>query len=141
MGNRLVTYIEFEQLDYLDQCLSWFKESDYFYIALSLIIEGFIKVGRLEEAHQLLNHSQNLFNDFPTTNEPRRIELYFHYAHALYHCAQNEYEEGLQELLDVASKASELGKIKRFKHCLQIFWKSKNHTTNEIENKFMELLA
>ncbi|XRG78695.1 hypothetical protein V5E38_23670 [Rossellomorea sp. GAMAL-10_SWC] len=130
----------------MDQCLSWYKESDYFYIALPLIIEGYVKVGRLEEAKELLNHSQHLFIDFPTTKEPRRkIELYlylhFHYAQALYQCAQNEFEEGLQELLYVVNKAYKLGNLKRFKQCLQIFWKYKNHTTNEIENKFMELLA
>ncbi len=98
MANRLITFIEFGQLNYLDQCLSWFKESDYFYIALPLIIEGFVKVGRLEEAHQLLNHSQNLFNDFPTTNEPRRIELYlhFHYAHALYHWHKMNMKKGFR---------------------------------------------
>ncbi|KQL36275.1 hypothetical protein AN960_16790 [Bacillus sp. FJAT-25509] len=48
-GNRLVTYIEFGQLEYLDQYLAWYEGRDYIFMGLPFMLEGFVKLGRLED--------------------------------------------------------------------------------------------
>jgi transcriptional regulator with XRE-family HTH domain len=141
-GNFFETHIEFGNLEYLDQFLSWAEERDDFFVALPRILEGFVKLGRIEDAHQLLNRFQHIFEEIPTREDPYRLKMYLHfrYAIALYRCARNEIEEGLNELLDVANKAYEIGILERFKKCLQIYWEYKDHTSLEHEKKYMQLL-
>ncbi|MEH7609793.1 MULTISPECIES: hypothetical protein [Bacillaceae] len=60
---------------------------------------------------------------------------------ALYHCAQNKFDEGLHELLDVANRAYEFEHLQRFKQCLQMYWKFKSQINIEHEKKFIQLLT
>ncbi|PEJ60840.1 hypothetical protein CN692_01765 [Bacillus sp. AFS002410] len=143
LGNRLITYMEFERLEYLDQFISWYEGSHYIFLGLPYMLEGLLKTARIEDARHLLNRFQHIIKELPNSDQPSRIRSYLHFrhAHALYRCARNELNEGLHELLDVANKALELGNLSRFKKCLQSYWNYKNHITIEHEKKFTQLLS
>ncbi|PEK98870.1 hypothetical protein [Bacillus sp. AFS017336] len=140
VGNRLITYIEFGHLEYVDQFISWSERCDYVYLVIPYMLEGLVKSARLEDARNLLNRFQHIIKELP--NQPHNYKSYLHFrhAHALYRCARNETNEGLHELLDVANKAFELGNLNRFKKCLQIYWEYRDHTNAEHEKKYLELL-
>jgi hypothetical protein len=142
-GNRLEVYIKLGHLEYVEQYLSWLESGHDVYKGLPIVLEEFVNSGRLEDARQLLNRYQHLFEEIPSSKEPFRLKMYlhFHYTLALYLCARNEMEEGLHKLLDVANKAFELGNLDRFKQCLQIIWKYKFQSKIEHEKKYLQLLT
>jgi len=143
IGNRFITYINYEKFDCLDQYLSWAEGRNDLYISLPHILEGLVKSERIEDAGLLLNRHQQIFEKVPPNNELRKMKVYLHFRYAvgLYLCARNQIEEGLHELLDVANKAHEFGYLKRFKKCIQVYWKYKYHVNDEHELKFMHLLS
>ncbi|PFH85837.1 hypothetical protein [Bacillus sp. AFS088145] len=126
----------------MDEYLSWAEIREDFYISFTYILEVLVKLERTAKVEQLLNRYQHIFEEFPTKNEVFKVEMYLHYLYALalYRCARNELEEGLDELLNVANKAYELGFLKRFKECIQFYWEHRDYINTEHEKKYMELL-
>ena len=71
----------------------------------------------------------------------QKMNLDFRYAHALYKCETLLLPEGLNELLNVAYAANQMGNVERFKKCLLVYWKYRDHATPDQRNKYIQLLS
>ncbi|WP_335480766.1 hypothetical protein [Gottfriedia acidiceleris] len=65
----------------------------------------------------------------------------FRYAYAFYQCESSQLPKGLDELLDVACTANQIGNLERFNKCLLIYWRYKDHATSDQINKYIQLLS
>ncbi|WP_158095033.1 helix-turn-helix domain-containing protein [Gottfriedia luciferensis] len=143
IGNRLVTYIDFGQLDYVDEYFNWLKDRNDIFAGLPRVLEAFVKLSRLEDAKQLITKYQHIINEMAKSNVSsykQQMYLRFRYAYALYLFECNRISEGLDEVLNVAFNSKKIGIIERFKQCLLIYWKHREHVTSKHEEIYLKLL-
>jgi transcriptional regulator with XRE-family HTH domain len=142
-GNRFAAYLDFGQLEYADEYLAWLEDREDTYVGLPKVLEAYVHLNRLEDAQQLLEWYQHIIADLAVNKEPwlkQKMHLDFRYAHALYQCEKHFLPEGLDELLEVAYTANQIGNVDRFKKCLLVYWKYRHHATPHQKNKYIQLL-
>ncbi|MEH7378159.1 MULTISPECIES: helix-turn-helix domain-containing protein [Bacillaceae] len=143
VGNRFVAYLDFDQLDYVDDYLNWLEGRDDIFAGLPRVLEAYVRLNRLEDAERLLDKYKHIIIEMASCNEPsfkQQLYLRFRYAFALYLFACNRFSEGLFEVLEVAFTAKKIGIAERFKQCLQIYWKYRDYVTSKHEGMYMNLL-
>jgi transcriptional regulator with XRE-family HTH domain len=143
-GNRFAAYLDFGYLEYADEYLTWLEEREDTYVGLPKVLEAFVHLNRLEDANRLLNWYKHIIDDLAVGGEQwlkEKVHLDFRYAHALYQCETLSLPEGLDELLNVANKANQIGNVERFKKCLLVYWKYRHHATPDQKNKYIQLLS
>lgn len=144
VGNRYVALLDFGQLEYLDEYLSWLENRDDIYAGLPRILESYVRLNRLEDAKRLIERLKHVIDDMAISNEPwlkEKMYLDFRYAHALFQCKCNHFEKGLIELLEVAALSNRIGNIERFKKCLLAFWQYRSYAAPHHEEKYTQLLS
>ncbi|MCP3740277.1 helix-turn-helix domain-containing protein [Rossellomorea sp. BNER] len=143
-GNRLAAFLDFGHLEYADEYLAWLEGREDTYIGLPKVLEAYVHLNRIEDAKQLLDWYQHIIDDMAVSKETwlkQKMYLDFRYAHALYQCKTLILPEGLNELLNVAYTANQIGNVERFKKCLFIYWKYRHHATPDQKNKYIQLLG
>lgn len=144
IGNRLASYLDYGQLEYVDQYLNWLEDREDVYVGLPKVLEAFIRLNRLDDAKRILDLYQHTIDELIIDAEPwlkQKVHLDFRYAHAYYQCESLQLQKGLDELLDVAYTANQIGNLERFNKCLLIYWRFKNHATSDQINKYIQLLS
>ncbi|WP_201714129.1 helix-turn-helix domain-containing protein [Rossellomorea arthrocnemi] len=143
-GNRFAAYLDFGHLEYADEYLTWLEDRDDLYVGLPKVLEAYVQLKRIEDAKRLLDWYQHILDDMPIGGElwlKQKVNLDFRYAYALYQCETLLLPEGLDELLNVANTANQIGNIERFKKCLLIYWRYRHHATDDQRNKYIQLLG
>jgi len=143
-GNRFAAYLDFGHLEYADEYLSWLEGREDTYVGLPKVLEAYVQLNRIEDAKRLLEWYQHIISDMAVGVElwlKQKVNLDFRYAYALYQCETLLLPEGLDELLNVANTANQIGNIERFKKCLLIYWKYRHHATDDQRNKYIQLLG
>jgi transcriptional regulator with XRE-family HTH domain len=143
-GNRYVALLDFGKIEYVDEYLSWLENRDDIYAGLPRILESYVRLNRLEDAHRLITRFKHVINDMATSKEPwlkEKMYLDFRYAYALFQCKCNQFEIGLIELLEVAALSNKIGNMARFKKCLLAFWEYRFYATPQHEEKYTQLLS
>ncbi|MGG3912546.1 helix-turn-helix domain-containing protein [Rossellomorea vietnamensis] len=144
VGNRYVALLDFGQLEYVDEYLSWLEIRDDIYAGLPRIFETYIQLNRLEDAKKLIDRFKHVIRDMSVSKEPWLKEkryLDFRYAHALFQCKNSKYDEGLNELLEVADSSMKIGNIERLKKCLVAFWLYRAYATPQHDEKYCKILS
>ncbi|TCP31772.1 hypothetical protein EV207_102265 [Scopulibacillus darangshiensis] len=141
-GNRFVALLDFGRLECVDDYLAWLDNRNDIFVGLPRLLEAYAKLRRFDDASKLLKKYHDAIDDMVKSQEPykQQMYLYFRYAHALYLCMTNHTTEGLNELLDVAALASQIGNIERLKQCLLVYWEYREQTTPELESRYRQLL-
>jgi hypothetical protein len=143
-GNRFAAFLDFGQLEYADEYLTWLEDREDLYVGLPKVLEAYVHLNRLEDAKQLLDWYKHIIDDSAVKNDlwlERKLDLDFRYAQALYQCETLLLPEGLNELLDVAYASNQIGNVERFKKCLLIYWEYRHHATFEQMDKYIQLLS
>ena len=143
VGNRYIPLLDFGQLECVDDYLIWLEDREDIYVGLPRVLETFVQLNRLEDATHLLEKFQYVINDMTVSKESwhkQKMYLNFLYAHALYQCKKEKFPLGLNELLDVAFSANQIGNVKRLQKCLLEYWRYRHLATPEQEDKYIELL-
>lgn len=143
VGNRYVTLIVFGKLAYVDDYYNWLKNRDDVYAGLARVIETYVKLGRLDDATNVIARHQNEIDDMSKSSNLFKQHLYldYCYAHALLKCETNSFNEGLNELIDVAMKVKNSGIHEKFKQCLLAIWQYREYLTPPLEEKYLNLLT
>jgi transcriptional regulator with XRE-family HTH domain len=144
VGNRYVALLDFGQLEYVDEYLSWLENRDDIYAGLPRILESYVRLNRLDEAKGLLDRFKLVIDDLAISKEPwlkEKMYLDFRYANALLHCKCKQFERGLMELLEVAALSNRIGNIERFKKCLLAFWQYRFYAAPQHEEIYTQLLS
>jgi transcriptional regulator with XRE-family HTH domain len=144
VGNRYVALLDFGQLEYADDYLTWLENRDDMYVGLPRIMEAYIRLDRLEDAKKLMKKFNHVIDDMAVSKEPwlkEKMYLDFLYANALFQCKSNQIEKGLNELLEVADSSIRIGNVERFKKCLLTFWKYRCYATSQHEERYSKLLS
>ena len=143
VGNRFVAFLDFDQLEYVDDYLEWLEGRDDIFAGLPRVLEAFVRLNRLDDAEQLLDKYKHIIIEMAASTEPsykQQMYLRFRYAYSLYLFACKRFSEGLFEVLEVAFTAKKIGIAERFKQCLQIYWKYRDYVTSKHEGLYMNLL-
>ncbi|WP_436373363.1 helix-turn-helix domain-containing protein [Cytobacillus sp. BC1816] len=143
VGNRFVALLDFGQLQYVDEYLSWLEHRDDIYAGLPRILESYIQLNRLGDSKRLIERFNHVIKDMAISKEPwLKEKMYwdFRYAHALLQCKCNQFEKGLMDLLEVAATSNKIGNIERFKKCLLAFWQYRIYADALHEEKYTQLL-
>ncbi|WP_057914689.1 helix-turn-helix domain-containing protein [Peribacillus muralis] len=143
-GNRFAAFLEFGKLEYADEYFAWLEDREDMYVGLPKVLEAYVHLDRMDDAKKLLNWYQHIIDDLVVSKEPwikQKMYLDFRYAHALYQCKTHIFPEGLNELLNVAYTANQIGNVERFKKCLLVYWKYSYHATPDQRNKYIQLLS
>ncbi|WP_088014057.1 helix-turn-helix domain-containing protein [Gottfriedia acidiceleris] len=143
-GNRFASYLDYGYLEYVDQYLTWLEDREDVYVGLPKVIEAYIQLNRLDDAKRILDLYQHTIDELSVNGETwlkQKVSLEFRYAHALYWCESLQVQKGLDELLDVAYTANQIGNLERFNKCLRIYWRFKNHANSDQINKYIQLLS
>jgi hypothetical protein len=143
-GNRYVALLDFGQLEYVDEYLSWLETRDDIYAGLPRILESYVQLNRLEDPKRIIERFNHVIKDMAISKEPwLKEKLYwdFRYAHALLQCKCNQFEKGLMELLEVAATSNKRGNFERFKKCLLAFWQYRFYADALHEEKYTQLLS
>ncbi|MFF2877566.1 helix-turn-helix domain-containing protein [Gottfriedia sp. NPDC057991] len=143
-GNRLASYLDYGQLEYVDQYLSWLENREDVYVGLPKVLEAFIRLNRLDDAKRILDLYHHTIEELIIDAEPwlkQKVHLDFRYAYAFYQCESLQLPNGLNELLDVAYTANQIGNLERFNKCLLIYWRYKDYATSDQINKYIQLLS
>jgi len=144
IGNRFASYLDYGQLEYVDQYLNWLEDREDVYVGLPKVLEAFIHLNRLDDAKKILVLYKHTIDELAVDVEPwikQKMHLDFRYAYAFYQCESLQLPNGLDELLDVAFTANKIGNLERFNKCLLIYWRYKQHATSEQINKYIQLLS
>jgi transcriptional regulator with XRE-family HTH domain len=144
VGNRYVALLDFGQLEYVDEYLSWLESRDDMYVGFPRILESYVRLNRLEDAKRLIKRFKHVIADLAISKDPwlkEKMYLDFRYAYALFQCKCNQFEQGLNELLEVADSSNRIGNVTRLKKCLLVFWKYRFYATLEHEEKYTQLLS
>jgi transcriptional regulator with XRE-family HTH domain len=144
VGNRYVALLDFGQFEYVDEYLCWLENRDDIYAGLPRIFETYVQINRIEDAKNLIERFKHVIHDMAVSKDPWLKEkryLDFRYAHALFQCKCNQYDEGLNELLEVADSSMRIGNIERFKKCLLTFWKYRLFATPQHDRKYSQILS
>ncbi|MEK5393491.1 hypothetical protein NSQ59_24595 [Margalitia sp. FSL K6-0131] len=143
IGNRFCAFLDFGHFDYADKYLSWLEGRDDMFAGLPRVLEAYVHLHRLEDVEQLLDRFQEIIKDWAANIHPHQKQMYlrFRYAYAMYYFACKRYSEGLDEVLDVAYAAKEIGITERFKQCLLIYWEYRFFATVEHAERYKKLLS
>jgi len=143
IGNRFVARIDFGELQYADEYYEWLKDREDLSVGLPRIIEAYVKLGKFECACQLLKrHEKEIFEMANSSNlYQQQLYLDYCYATALLKCEIEDYENGLNELIDVAIKVKNAGILEKFKKCLLAIWHYRGHLTDGLDGKYMQMLS
>ncbi|PEJ57945.1 hypothetical protein CN692_10650 [Bacillus sp. AFS002410] len=144
IGNRFAVFLVFGQLEYADEYLAWLKDREDVYVGLPKVLEAYVHLNRIEDAKNLLDWYQHTIYDMAASKDSwlnQKMNLDFRYAYALYQCKSKLLPEGLNELLDVAYIANQIGNVERFKKCLLVYWKYRLYATSDQSNKYIQLLS
>ncbi|WP_163099055.1 helix-turn-helix domain-containing protein [Peribacillus alkalitolerans] len=144
VGNRYVALLDLGQVEYADEYLSWLENRDDMYVGLPRILETYIQLNRLDDVNRLIKRFKHVIEDMAKSKEPwlkGKMYLDYCYAYALFQCKCNQFEEGLNELLEVADSSNRIGNVARLKKCLLAFWKYRFHATLQHEVKYTQLLS
>ncbi|WP_179865608.1 helix-turn-helix domain-containing protein [Bacillus sp. AFS017336] len=144
VGNRYIALLDFGQLDYSDDYLYWLKDREDIYVGLPRVLEAYVLLNRLDDAKRLLDSYRHSIDEITESKDLRlkqKIYLDFHYAFALYQCKSKLLPDGLDELLEVAYSATQLGNLEKLKKCLLVYWEFRDHVTEDQRNKYIELLS
>ncbi|MFB7140380.1 helix-turn-helix domain-containing protein [Gottfriedia sp. NPDC056225] len=144
IGNRLASYLDFGYLEYVDQYLTWLEDREDVHIGLPKVLEAYIHLNRLEDAKKILDLYKHKINELDESVESwlkQKVYLEFRYAYALFQCESLQFPNGLDELLDVAYVANQIGNLERFNKCLLVYWRYKHHATSNQINKYIQLLS
>ncbi|TDL75725.1 hypothetical protein E2R56_08045 [Rhodococcus qingshengii] len=141
-GNRLVALLDYGHLEYADDYLIWLEKRDDIYVGLPRLLEAFVELKRLDDAETLLNRFKHVFDDISVIEDSFKQQAYlrFRFALSMYLCIIQRFQEGMNEVLDVAYSASKIGNMEMLKRCLWLFWTYRNHVTVEQEEKYKQLL-
>ncbi|MGD6853898.1 helix-turn-helix domain-containing protein [Bacillus infantis] len=143
-GNRFVALLDFGQLEYVDEYLSWLETRDDIYAGLPRILESYVQLNRLEDAKRIIERFNHVIKDMAISKEPwLKEKMYwdFRYAHALLLCKCSQYDKGLMELIEVAATSNKIGNFERFKKCLLAFWQYRFYADALHEEKYTQLLS
>ncbi|WP_088042658.1 helix-turn-helix transcriptional regulator [Bacillus sp. EAC] len=142
IGNRFVALIDFGQLHYADEYYNWLKTRDDVHVGLPRILESYVKLGRIENAKELIKHHEKEINEMAISSNLFTQQLYFDYCFALslLKCEERSFIEGLNDLIEVANKVKNVGIFEKFKQCLLAIWHYKEYLTPELEEKYLHLL-
>lgn len=143
VGNRYAALLDFGKLDYVDEYLSWLEKRDDVYAGLPRIFETYVLLNRIEDAKNLMERFSHVIQDMAVSKEPWLKEkryLDFRYAFALFQCKSNQYDRGLNVLLEVAESSMRIGNIERFKKCLLAFWEYRTYATPQHDENYCLLL-
>lgn len=141
-GNRFAAFLDFGKLEYAGEYHAWLEDREDMYVGLPKVLEAYVHLNQLEDAKRLLD--KHSIDDMVVKNDiwlMQKMYLDFRYAHALYKCETLLLPEGLNELLNVAYAANQIGNLERFKKCLLIYWKYRHHSTPDQRNKYIQLLS
>jgi hypothetical protein len=143
VGNRYVTLIVFGKLSYVDDYYNWLKNRDDVYAGLARVIETYVKLGRFDDAYHVVASHQNEIEEMSKSTNMfiQHSYLDYCYAYALLKCETNKATEGLNDLIDVALKVKNSGIQEKFNECLLAIWHYKEYLTQELEDKYLQLLA
>ncbi|MGG0175788.1 helix-turn-helix domain-containing protein [Gottfriedia acidiceleris] len=143
IGNRLVAYLDFGHLDYVDEYFNWLKDREDFFAGIPRVLDAYVKLSRLEDAKQLIKGHYNKIEEMATNSDysfKKQMFLRFRYTYALFLFECNRYTEGFDVLLDVASKFRKVRMIDRFKQCLIVYWKNRDNISTKHEEIYLRLL-
>ncbi|MFB7140756.1 helix-turn-helix domain-containing protein [Gottfriedia sp. NPDC056225] len=143
IGNRFVALIDFGELNYVDEYRNWLRNRTDQFVGIPRILEAYVKLGRLEDATDIIYHHENEMIKLKLSSTLNQQNLYLDYCYAfsLYKCERKEYTAGLNELIDVAERAKNIGIFEKFKQCLIAIWKYRNYMTPELEQRYIKLLS
>ncbi|MFD9625493.1 helix-turn-helix domain-containing protein [Peribacillus muralis] len=142
VGNRFVIHLDLGFTQYVDSYLDWLKGRDDFYVGMPRVLEAYVKSGRIAEAKAFIEEYRHMIDEMATSKDPfkQHIYLYFRYTFAMYECTIGNFLDGLDEILDVAYIADNIGNNERFKKCLLLFWEFRKEADMELEEKYLRIL-
>lgn len=140
-GNRYCAYLDFGQLQFVDEYLSWLEGRDDMFAGLPRVLEAYVKLSRFQDVENLLNRYQHIIQEWAASNQPYQKQMYlrFRYTYALYLFGRKRYSEGLFELLDVAYRSNKLGVSERFHQCLLMYWQYRDYATVKHEEMYIKM--
>ncbi|UNT71680.1 helix-turn-helix transcriptional regulator (plasmid) [Bacillus sp. N447-1] len=144
VGNRYVALLDFGEFEYADEYLSWLENRDDIYVGLPRILEAYVHLDRLKDAKKLIERFKYVIEDMAVSKEPwlkEKMYLNYRYSYALFQCESNQFESGINELLEVADLSTRIGNIEKFKKCLSAFWKYRFYATSQHKEKYTHLLS
>ncbi|MGG1674314.1 helix-turn-helix domain-containing protein [Neobacillus sp. NRS-1170] len=143
VGNRLVALLDYGYLEYADEYLTWLENRADIHIGLPRLLEAYVELNRLDDVKSLLKRFEPVIEEI-SLNEGSIIQqanLRFRYALSLYLFKRNQFQEGLNKLLDVAYSANLIGNIEMLKRCMLLFWTFRSHVTDKQEVVYKQLLS
>ncbi|MEH7484609.1 hypothetical protein V7157_26770, partial [Neobacillus drentensis] len=142
VGNRLVALLDYDFLEYADEYLIWLENRDDIFMGLPRLLEAFVELNRLEDAETLLKRYKPVIDEISVSKEffKRQAYLRYRYALSLYLCKCRRFQEGINELLEVANSAKKIGNMEMLKRCFLVFWTYRDHMTIEQDVKYKQLL-
>ncbi|WP_045516617.1 helix-turn-helix domain-containing protein [Neobacillus niacini] len=142
VGNRLVALLDYDFLEYVDEYLIWLENRDDIYMGLPRLLETYVELDRLDNAETLLKRFKPVIDDISVSKEFFKQQAYLRYRYALslYLCKCKCFQEGMNELLEVANSAKKIGNMEMLKRCFFVFWTYRDHVTIEQDVKYKQLL-
>lgn len=143
IGNRFVARIDFGEVEHVDEYYEWLKTRDDLYVGLPRILESYVKLGRFESALRLiLSHEKEITEMAKSPNLfQQQLYLDYCYANALLKCESEEYNDGINELIEVARTVKNAGIFEKFKKCLLAIWHYRTYLTDELNLKYIQMLS
>ncbi len=143
VGNRFVAHIDFGNLHVVDSYFNWLLNRDDFYVGIPRIIESYVKLGRLEEAENFIEKYDEEIVELSNSPDLFKQHLYLDscYAIGLLKCEENKINEGLDEILNVALKVKNSEIHERFQKCLLAIWHYRDFLSEELEEKYIQILS
>jgi hypothetical protein len=141
-GNRLLLFIQAGQTSYIDELISLWDAKGKVYLALSKILEAYVKTGELEKAGQFLLRFAQDVKKLEAAPNPlmAKLLLRFRQIHAVYHFQIGNIEKGIDETIEAIRLADELGNTERFKDSLWLYWQYHQYTSARQKAKYEQML-
>ncbi|MFB7142369.1 helix-turn-helix domain-containing protein [Gottfriedia sp. NPDC056225] len=143
VGNRYVARIDFGDFHVVDSYYRWIRNRDDVHVGIPRIIECYVKLGRLEDAEMFIEKFHDRIDELSNSSNLQMKHLYLDYQYAigLLKCKTKRYYEGLEALLNVASKVKSDKIQGDFQKCLRTIWDYRKFLNKELEETYIRALS
>lgn len=140
--NRLFILIQSGKTEYIDELINRLEAKSLIYLSLSKILDTYVKSEEYEKATQFLQRFQKEVEILEQAKNPHisKLLLEFRYTHAIYLFATSHINKGVDETLEAARLADQLGNMERFKDSLRLFWQYFEYISAVQKAKYEQLL-